>query len=71
LHNRISPNNKELGKQAEAVTCSQATVQAKQAFAASNWPLAKDYLDQALRYAEAAPSLLLGKLSFIIDATIP
>ncbi len=59
---RLSPNNKELAKQPEAVACSHAAVEAKKAFQHENWPLAKDYLDQALRYAEAAPALLLGTI---------
>jgi DnaJ family protein C protein 3 len=41
--------------------CAQAVTESKRAFQHSNWPLAKDYLDQALRFAEAAPSLLMDR----------
>ena len=36
-------------------------MEARRAFHHSNWPLAKDYLDQAIRFAEASPSLHLER----------
>lgn len=60
-HRRLNPAHKDLSKQAEAVQCAQAVKEARQAYDHQNWPVAKDYLDQALRFAEAAPSLLLDR----------
>ena len=58
---RVNPSSKELTKQGEALTCSHSITESRKAFDHQNWPLAKDYLDQALRYAEAAPTLLLER----------
>jgi tetratricopeptide (TPR) repeat protein len=57
----LNPASKDLSKQSDALQCAQAVTESKRAFQHSNWPLAKDYLDQALRFAEAAPSLLMDR----------
>jgi tetratricopeptide (TPR) repeat protein len=43
------------------VQCANAITESRRAFGQSNWPLAKDYLDQALRFAEASPTLLIER----------
>jgi tetratricopeptide (TPR) repeat protein len=43
------------------MACAQASKEALVAFQRKNWPLAKDFLDQALRYAEASPKLLMDR----------
>ena len=58
---RLKPTHKDLAKQNDAVQCAQAIIDYKRAFSSSNWPLAKDYLDQALRYADASASLLIDR----------
>lgn len=56
---RLSPSHADLSRQPEAVTCFQAASEAQKAFERKNYPVAKDYLDQSLKYADAATTLLM------------
>ncbi|KAJ1434639.1 hypothetical protein B484DRAFT_326005 [Ochromonadaceae sp. CCMP2298] len=57
----MSPAHQELAKAAEALTCSKAVTDAGHAMQRGNYALAKDFLDQALRYAESSSALLMAR----------
>jgi DnaJ homolog subfamily C member 3 len=58
---RTNPKSKELAQLSNAVSCKTAINEAQRAFSASKWPLARDYLNEALRYAEASSRLYLQR----------
>lgn len=54
----MKPDHKELSRYPEAVQCNQAIDQSAKLIQQQNWQHAKEYLDQALKYAEHSTHLL-------------
>jgi len=57
----VNPSSKDLSSQQQAEECSRYTTEADIHYSHGNWHAARDYLSQAIRFAENAPVLLMKR----------
>eukprot|EP01031_Cornospumella_fuschlensis_P033638 gene33638-40692_t len=60
---QVNPKSKDLSLLQNAVSCKRSIHEAQRAFEQSRWPLARDFLTEALRHADSASKLLVMRAS--------
>lgn len=60
---QVNPKSKDLSLLQNAISCKRSIHEAQRAFEQARWPLARDFLTEALRHADSASKLLVMRAS--------